>query len=64
MIRELLLKTFIPVLMILIMKTTFSIFYGNAPVEKTSSKQNINFKKHKLKNIMKYQLYTNASKKY
>ena len=43
MIRELLMKTFIPVSRILIIN--FSIFYGNAPVVKTSCKRNINFKK-------------------
>ena len=55
-------ETFISVSRISIMKTTFSIFTGNAPVVRTSCKRNINFKKHKMKNIMKYQLYTNASK--
>ena len=37
------------------METTFSKFSGNAPIVKTSCKRNINFKKLKIKNIMKYQ---------
>ena len=60
MIWEWLLKTFIPVLRILIIKTTFSYFPGifenPAPVVKTSYKRNINLKKQ-------YQKYFEISNK-
>ena len=50
----------------LIMKTIFSYFPGMfenpAPAVKTGCKRNINLKKYKIKNIVKYQ-HTNASKK-
>ena len=59
MIWELLLKTFIPVSRIFDNEDDIFIFSRN--VRKSSASEN-SLKKNKIKNIMKYLLYTNASK--
>ena len=58
MISELLLKTYIPVSRIFVNEDDIFIFFRN--VRKSSASEN--FFKNKIKNIMKYQLFTNASK--
>jgi len=59
MIWELLLKTFVPVSRIFDNEDDIFIFSRN--VRKSSASENY-LKKNKIKNIMKYLLYTNASK--